>query len=130
MLAYLDTSLLIKLKFQRSPARERKHVASYRQLFSSELLIAELFAFGKRERIDESILLKAIQGLSWVVPDRPILPEIQRIQGGQYVRGADLWHLACALYLVPRPKGIGFLTRDRQQKEAAKELGFATPDFD
>jgi len=41
-----------------------------------------------------------------------------------YVRGADLWHLACALYLKKRVKELLFLTLDQRQQEAAMKLGF------
>jgi hypothetical protein len=44
------------------------------------------------------------------------------------LRGADLWHLACALYLADgRPDGLAFLSRDGPQRSLARGLGFATP---
>jgi len=42
------------------------------------------------------------------------------------VRGADLWHLACALFLTSVPAQIGFLTLDQRQNELAAALGFQT----
>jgi len=45
------------------------------------------------------------------------------------LRGADLWHLACACYLAPNPEDITFLTRDTRQREVAEKLGFETPLF-
>ena len=42
----------------------------------------------------------------------------------RFLRGADLWHLACACYLAPDPKDLDFLTANERQQEIAKELGF------
>lgn len=43
-----------------------------------------------------------------------------------YLRGADLWHLACALYLVEDPPEISFVTLDDRQRTVAAGLGFET----
>jgi len=42
-----------------------------------------------------------------------------------YVRGADLWHLAAALFVDPQ-REIAFITRDDRQKALARTLQFAT----
>jgi hypothetical protein len=42
-----------------------------------------------------------------------------------YVRGADCWHLATALYLAPDAGDLVFLTLDLRQRAVAKTLGFA-----
>ena len=41
-----------------------------------------------------------------------------------YLRGADLWHVATALYMSPEPGDISFVTLDRRQRNVAKALGF------
>lgn len=41
-----------------------------------------------------------------------------------YLRGADLWHVACALYLVEDAPELSFLTRDERQSAVAEALGF------
>ena len=51
--------------------------------------------------------------------------EIKRVLEVGYVRGADAWHLACALYLFADPDDATFLTLDRRQRAATKKLGFA-----
>ena len=40
------------------------------------------------------------------------------------LRGADLWHIATALYAAPEPAAIAFVTLDRRQASVAAALGF------
>jgi hypothetical protein len=40
-----------------------------------------------------------------------------------YVRGADLWHLAVALFIDPE-REIDFLTLDERQRAVSRKLGF------
>lgn len=129
-LAYLDTSLLIRLKFETPARKEIRKVEQYEALFSSELLYAEAMAFGSREKLDASYVLQAIEGISWVLPDRPLASEMQEIIGYGYIRGADLWHLACAWFFCPNPAQMSFLTRDARQREIASKIGFTVPFFE
>jgi hypothetical protein len=81
------------------------------------LLEAELKAALARENgaFDPGLL----GGLDWVQPDRPLSPEVDRASAEGSHRGADLWHLACAMYVrahvpgmlvtVRRPPGEGGL---------------------
>jgi len=41
-----------------------------------------------------------------------------------YLRGADLWHLATALYITEDPAQITFMTLDKSQQAVASKLGF------
>ena len=41
-----------------------------------------------------------------------------------HLRGADLWHIATALYVAPDPFSIAFATLDQRQAEVAAALGF------
>ena len=66
----------------------------------------------------------AFGSLNWTFPDRPLTQEFARILGTGYLRGADLWHVACALYLSPNPQDLTFLTLDARQKRVAAKLGF------
>jgi hypothetical protein len=127
--AYIDTSLLIGIWFQKFASVKARAIRQY-ELFSSELLIAEVLAFGNRESIEQNLLWEAFKGLSWVIPEGSISDECMRVIQSGYVRGADLWHLACACYLSPNPKELAFLTLDEQQGEVAARLGFRTPLFD
>jgi len=127
--AYIDTSLLIHVRFEDAGRRVGRRIEAYERLFSAELLLAEMHAFAKREGIDVSAVLDAVAGISWVLPERTVARELARIVEHGYARGADLWHLACACYLSPVTSEIAFLTRDASQRQIAARLGFQTPSF-
>jgi hypothetical protein len=97
------------------------------QLFASNLLEAELLAAFHRERIapDRSLL----EGIGWILPDRPLTAEIETVLEAGTVRGAGLWHLACALFLSPNPHELEFLTLDRRQADVATAIGFRGSDL-
>lgn len=100
-----------------------KKLGRFDQLFSSNLLEAELHSAMAREHVspDTDDLLAAI---NWVLPDRPLHDEIAQVLDAGYVRGADCWHLAAALYLAGVPGSISFLTLDDRQRSLALTLGF------
>jgi predicted nucleic acid-binding protein len=127
--AYLDTSCLVAVAFGE-PGHESlaARLDGVDQLFSSNLLEAELRAALRREGVGGGEAL--IDGLSWVLPDRPLTPEIEAVLGAGSLRGADAWHLACALYLSPDPGDLEFLTLDRRQGAVAASLGFPGGDLD
>jgi hypothetical protein len=126
--AYIDTSLLIGIKFQKPSSTITRAVKRY-ELFSSELLIAEVLAFGKRESISQEVLWGSFKGLSWIVPECSISEECKRVIQCGYARGADLWHLACACYLSPNADELTFLTLDERQRDLAIRIGFRVPRF-
>jgi predicted nucleic acid-binding protein len=96
-------------------------------LFASNLLEAELRAALRREGVRDDETL--IASLSWVLPDRPLTAEIEAVLDAGQLRGADAWHLACALYLSPEPRELEFLTLDSRQAAVAVRLGFAAGDL-
>jgi predicted nucleic acid-binding protein len=126
--AFVDTSCLVAVAFAE-PGSEAlaERLESIDHLFASNLLEAELQAALRREEVrdDESLLA----GLSWVLPDRPLTSEIAAVLDAGQLRGADAWHLACALYLSPRPQELEFLTLDGRQAAVAGTLGFAGGDL-
>ncbi len=65
-----------------------------------------------------------LSSITWVIPARPLTNEFNRILGEGHLRGADLWHLACALLIAPDVRDLSFLTTDSLQKEVARKLGF------
>ena len=75
-----------------------------------------------RERLDFAASLVA--GIEWVLPDRPLAPEFAAVLESGYLRGADLWHVATALYAVREPDQAVFVTADAQQQAVAAVLGF------
>ena len=121
--AYVDTSWLVAIAFgEASAATRSRKLDRYDEIVSSNLLEAELRAALVRENVAaEPLMLDAI---GWILPDRPLGAEIRRVHSAGHVRGADLWHLACALFLAPNPKDLAFLTLDQRQRDVAKNLGF------
>ena len=121
--AYVDTSCLVAVALaETSSAQVLRSFQSYDVLLSSNLLEAELRAALQREDVasDPKFFLAAI---SWVYPDRPLTSEISTVLRAGYVKGADLWHLAVALFFDPFHE-IAFLTLDARQQEISEKLGF------
>ena len=123
--AYVDTSALVAIAFgERGGTGAARWLGEHDELFSSNLLEAELRAVYVREGYSgDDELLDAV---SWVLPDRPLSDEIVSVLSAGYVRGADLWHLACALFLVGEPNRASFVTLDKRQQSIAANLGFKT----
>lgn len=96
----------------------------FESLQASDLIVAELWSAFKRERRETDPSL--IAPLHVVIPGRSLDAEISRVLDAGYVRGADCWHLATALYLAPDPSELTFITLDARQREVAVALGFAT----
>jgi len=123
--AYVDSSCLVALAFDEPGARKlAARLQRFDRLFSSNLLEAELRSALAREGVDGHIE-DLLSWLTWVYPNRPLTPEYARISAAGYVRGADLWHLANALFLAPDPTDLSFLTLDGRQGEVARRLGFS-----
>ena len=71
-------------------------------------------------------LIDLTRGISWVIPNRSLGPEFEMALDVGYVRGADLWHIATALYMPYDPPSVSFLSLDQQQRTVAAALGFQT----
>lgn len=123
-IAYVDTSCLLAVAFDEPGADEvAERLASCERLLSSNLLEAELRAALVREGVPaegEGLLGQ----VAWIFPDRPLTRELRRATAHGYAKGADLWHLACALFLAPHPGDLHFATLDGRQRGLAKRLGF------
>jgi len=123
-LAYVDSSCFVAIAFGEPGYEEvLKRLNLCERLFSSNLLEAELRAALAREGEGdrEGDLLS---GITWIYPNRQLTAEYRRILNAGTLKGADLWHVACALFLSPEPKELAFLTLDRSQKTVARALGF------
>ena len=121
--AYVDTSYLLAVALgERGSTRLAKSLRTYDRLLASNLLEAELRSALHRERVaaEPTDLLSAI---TWAHPDRTLGAEISTILDAGYVRGADLWHLAVALFIDPE-REIDFLTLDERQRTVSRKLGF------
>ena len=123
--AYVDTSRLVAIAFDEPNNVDLQiRLQGFYSLASSNLLEAELrstYARVARE-LDPSLLYD----IEWVFPTRSLAPEFQRVLSAGYLRGADLWHVATALYLAPSPEDTYFVTLDRRQRVIAQALGFPT----
>jgi predicted nucleic acid-binding protein len=123
--AYVDSSCLVAVAFDEPGARKlAARLRRFDRLFSSNLLEAELRSALVREGADGHIE-DLLSWLTWVYPNRPLTPEYARITTLGYLRGADLWHLANALFLAPDPTDLSFLTLDGRQGAVARRLGFS-----
>ncbi len=123
--AYVDSSVLVALAVGE-PTRPRleRRLGEFSTLLSSNLLEAELRSALSRERrtLDRALFA----GIEWVLPDRPLTSEFEAVLAAGYLRGADLWHVAAALFATHEPGSTAFLTLDRRQRAVAEALGFAT----
>jgi hypothetical protein len=102
-----------------------KELQRYDTLVASNFLEAELRSALLREGVEGDP--EILRGIAWILPDRPLDGEIRQALRHGYLRGADLWHLASALYLAEDPTELTFLTLDQRQKEVAEGLGFRAP---
>ena len=124
-IAYVDTSAIGAIAFTEPDAADiALRLASYSVLLSAELLEAELRAACARER--QSFNPGLLSRVEWILPHRSLRPEmVSALQIG-YRRGADLWHIATALYISRAIPRLDFVTRDRRQRDIASGLGFVT----
>jgi uncharacterized protein with PIN domain len=121
--AYVDTSCLVAIAFgEPGAATITRALRGMHEVFSSNLLEAELCAAFAREGVERDGA--SLGSISWVLPDRPLSSEIGRVLETGQLRGADVWHFACALYLAGDPSRVSFLTLDLRQRKVAKALGF------
>jgi hypothetical protein len=73
----------------------------------------------------EDIGKEVFRAITWLYATRALTREFERVLSAGYLKGADLWHLACALLVAPEPGEISFLTLDRRQREIASAIGFS-----
>ena len=122
--AYVDSSCLVAIALDEPGARELAvRLKDTKRLLTSNLLEAELRSTLTREGV-ENDCAALLSWLTWIFPDRPLSHELEEVLAAGYLRGADLWHLACALFISPRPHELSFLTLDIKQGEVAAALGF------
>lgn len=122
--AFVDTSCLVAvLTSEPSAAKVARRVRGFQHVFAAALLEAELRCVAAREGVP--IPSDLFDGFRWVMPDRRLTTELDRVLQAGYVRGADAWHLACALYLADLPAELTFVTMDTRQRTVAAALGFS-----
>jgi predicted nucleic acid-binding protein len=121
--AYIDTSALVAIAFGEDAGSElADRLREYDEILSSNLLEAEFRSALAREGVPGGGHI--LTWIIWILPNRPLSREIDRIIAAGYLRGADLWHLACALYVADEPEELVFVSLDERQNEVAGALGF------
>ena len=107
--------------------KELAQLQSYERILSSAFLEVEFHAALKRSGVElESLARDVLASLAWILPSRRLSAEIERVLQAGFLRGADLWHVSCALYVAREPEELVFLTLDQQQRTVARALGFRT----
>ncbi|MFQ5527068.1 MAG: PIN domain-containing protein [Thermoanaerobaculia bacterium] len=121
-LAYVDTSCLVAIAFaEQGHEALANELLDFDRLFASNLAEAELLSAFARENADGPAGL--LSALTWVFPNRPLTQEYREVLAGGYVRGADLFHLACGLFLRRELGDLLFLSVDHRQLAVARSLG-------
>ena len=121
--AYVDTSVLVAVSFnEQNSTVLATRLNEFSRLVASNLVEAELRAVFAREQCRFS--QDVVADIEWILPDRRLSPEISTVLEAGYVRGADLWHLATALYAAGVPGDMTFFTCDQRQSRIAATLGF------
>ena len=121
--AYVDSSVLVAIAFREEGSGAlRDRLLQLGRLYSSNLLEAEVRSALAREGVGFG--QRYLARIRWVYPFRPLTEEIETVLKAGYLRGADLWHVANALYAFPRGAEVGFFTLDERQRLVAAELGF------
>jgi predicted nucleic acid-binding protein len=124
--AYVDTSVLAAIAFgEPEGAKLGARARALDRLYSSTLLEAEFLAAARREDLPIAKARSLLAPIRWIYPDRRLTSELETVLERGYVRGADLHHLATALFLFPNPPQATFLSLDVRQTQVAGDLGFA-----
>ena len=123
--AYIDASAIIAVDFSEPRGPEvLERLSGFSKLVSSNLLESEVRAVYAREgRPFDADTLSRVE---WVFPTRPLSAEIETALSAGYLRGADLHHVATALYMAGNPERMAFVTLDIGQGAVAAALGFRT----
>ena len=124
--AYVDSSVTLALAFNE-PGWEiqAERLAEFSEVWSSNLLESEVRSAFAREGL--TLPSGVLDGIQWVLPTRPLSAEIETaLSAGGYLRGADLHHVATALYMAGNPERMAFVTLDIGQGAVAAALGFRT----
>lgn len=120
---FLDSSCLVALALDEpGAARLRARIATAPSRSASTLAEAELKSALARE--GKPLVSIPVPGLEWIAPARRLTRELTQVQEAGYVRGADAWHIACALFLDPAASELTFLSLDAQQRKVARAVGF------
>ncbi len=122
--AYVDSSCIIAVAFAEPTARSvERRMAQFDYLLASNLAEAEVRAALRREFGTSTGFSRG--AIHWADSPTTLSAQIAAVLEAGYVRGADCWHLATALYLAPTAGELTFLTLDARQRKVAAALGFS-----
>ena len=122
---YVDSSVVVAFLLGDAGGSTFKRVRSQRiPILASSFLQAEVYAAMRREALEASLADPALALFTWILPDRALTAELARVLAAGSLRGADAWHIACALRIAPDAEGLGFITLDASQRAVAAALGF------
>ncbi len=120
---FVDSSVLVAIAFEEPGAQDlRSRLAAFDELLASPLLEAELASALAREEA-EAVATHLLDPLRFLLPQRLLTDEIGTALQAGVLRGADLFHVATALFAAPKAELV-FLTLDSKQREVASRLGF------
>ncbi len=127
-LGYVDSSCLVAVALGEPGHGEiSRTLDGYEVLFSSGLLEAEVLSALRRDGLDPASAVDYIGEIEWVLPPRPLSPEIETALEAGRLRGGDLWHVACALFARESAgAALDFLSLDGMQRTVASKLDFET----
>ncbi|MEZ4267528.1 MAG: type II toxin-antitoxin system VapC family toxin [Myxococcota bacterium] len=126
-LAYVDTSCLVAVAFEE-PGHDalRARLQGYSSLVAGGLVEAELCSALARENRGATAA-HLFPSVRWFGVPARLTAELERVFEAGYLRGADAWHLAAALWFCDTPPSLAFCTLDKAQAAVARHLGFAVP---
>ena len=121
--AYVDASALLAVALREPSAPLiAQRLETFDLLASASLLDAETRSAFAHYGMDIAGALPYT--IEWIYPDRPLTAEIVTALRVGYLRGADLWHIAVALYLdATISSELVFITLDERQRAVAAGLG-------
>lgn len=121
---YIDSSVVVASLFDELPSNQR-FMGSSEKFLSSFLMESEVLSAAKREGLDLDLVTKELKKISFVRTES-LLIQLSEIFKVGYLRGADAYHLATAMWIQGKHSGLKFYTLDKRQKEVASTLGFKT----
>lgn len=121
---YIDTSVAIAYLLKEQGSEKLIEIFESDTLISSGLFEAEFLAICKRESVPNEKVEAFLNKIKISYPTYSLKNELDKILDVGYCRGADLYHIACALDLDSTQKHLEFFTLDLEQKKAAQAVGF------
>ena len=125
---YVDTSVLVSVLFNERGASFFWGTLDENKILSSFLTEAELYSAAKRVGVFPERVDAMLGHIEFFSPSYSLQKEYRKIYKAGYCKGADTYHLACALDLSEKIPGLQFLSADRKQTDLAKKMGLKLVD--